>query len=380
MDAVAEPLRRMVDELVATGCLPGEWRDTFLAVPRHQFIPDTIWLRDSNIASVHDLVPLRRAAEPGRWLTIAYADDAVITQVDDGDPTGPDGAGRAVSSSASQPTVVALMLAAAGIDDGTRICEIGTGTGYNAALLAQRLGSDRVTTIEVDPAVAEHARAALHRAGYSPTLVVGDGALGHPPNAPYDRFLATCAVQDVPYAWVEQTRPGGRIVTPWGTAYHNGGLLALTVHEDGVARGGLVGAAAFMWLRSQRLPRVSVSESVYAESRARISHTCLHPAHVVSDHDAATAIGIRVPRCKYLYSPASDDSGEFTLWLIDQVSRSWASIDYVPVGDHYEVNQLGPRNLWDEVEEGYRWWQRAGGPAFDQWQFTVTARGQLISL
>ena len=272
------------------------------------------------------------------------------------------------------------MLAAADIREGMTVCEIGTGTGYNAALLAQRLGSGNVTTIEVDPAIVAHARDALCRVGHSPTVVLGDGAAGYPPNAPYDRVLATCAVYDVPYPWVEQTRPGGRIVTPWGTPYHNGGLLSLTVQRDGTASGGLVDTAAFMWLRAQRLPRISVRESVYDEADARVTYTDLNPMTVIGDHDAATAIGIRVPRCKHLHSPASDDSGEFTLWLLDQTSRSWASVDYSPGGRAYEVNQIGPRSLWNEVENAYHWWGRLGRPSAGQWIFTITPRGQTIAL
>ena len=380
MDTCADLLRRMVDDLDASGDISPDWREAFLAVPRHRFIPDTVWLRDSGITDIHDLVALRRSDDPDRWLALAYADDSVVTQVDDGAPAGPDGTGRAVSSSASQPRVVALMLAAAGIKDGMTVCEIGTGTGYNAALLVQRLGSDKVTTIEVDPAIAAQAREALRRTGHSPTVVLGDGEFGYPLNAPYDRVLATCAVHDVPYAWVAQTRPGGNIVTPWGTPYHNGGLLSLTVHQDGTAHGRLVGTVAFMWLRAQRLPRTSVGESVYDEAHARVGRTDLQPIRVIGNHDAATAIGIRVPLCKYLCSPASDGSGEFTLWLLDQTSRSWASVDYVPDDSTYEVNQIGPRNLWNEVEDAYRWWCRAGRPSAEQWNFTITPCGQSISL
>lgn len=284
-----------------------------------------------------------------------------------------------MSSSASQPRVVAMMLDATRLADGMNVCEIGTGTGYNAALLTERLGADNVTTVEVDPAMAQHARRALRRAGYRPTTVMGDGALGYPQNAPYDRILATCAVSQIPYPWVAQTRPGGRIITPWGTPYHNGGLLALTVDDDGTAYGKLVGTAAFMWLRAQRIPRTSIRESVYNEHDAQISHTAVHPAHVVNNHDAATTIGLRVPRCKAIYSSASDDSGEVTLWLIDQSSRSWASVDYTPNDSTYEVNQLGPRNLWDEVEAAYTWWHRQGQPSASDYQFTISPDGQRVS-
>ncbi len=133
----------------------------------------------------------------------------------------------------------------------SRPCRQETRTGYNAALLAHRLGAQNVTTIEVDAAQAARAGGALADAGYAGvTVVTGDGAHGYPPRAPYDRILSTAAVGQVPAAWVEQTRPGGRVVTPWGTAYLNGALLALTVGADNTATGRLVDNVAFMCCRA----------------------------------------------------------------------------------------------------------------------------------
>jgi protein-L-isoaspartate(D-aspartate) O-methyltransferase len=247
----ASLLCRMVDDLSTDGALEHQWRKTFLAVPRHAFIPELVWHQGRR-----ELVPFHRADDPDRWLRQAYAPkQALITQVDDGHPVGPGLIGDRISSSASQPNVVALMLAALEVEPGMTVCEIGTGTGYNAALLAQRLGADYVTTIEIDPQVATHARTALCDTGYGAvTVITGDGAHGYPPRAPYDRVLSTAAVRQVPYAWVAQTRPGGRVLTPWGTAYLNGALLSLTVAEEGTATGRLVDNVAFMWLRDQRLP------------------------------------------------------------------------------------------------------------------------------
>ncbi|MWK38305.1 hypothetical protein GEV43_32545 [Actinomadura sp. J1-007] len=93
-----------------------------------------------------------------------------------------------------------------------RHCEAGTfvrapGTGWTAALLTE-FGAG-ILSVEVDPAVADQAAANLKAAGHAPRLVVGDGAAGWPPGAPYDRVHATAAVARVPYPWVEQTRLRG---------------------------------------------------------------------------------------------------------------------------------------------------------------------------
>lgn len=370
-------LREMVDELTRSGELDVVWRETFLAVPRHAFVPDLIWCQQGR-----QLVPLHRGDDPDRWLNLAYASrQSLITQVDDGYPVGPGLIGDRISSSASQANVVALMLTALNPEPGMRVCEVGTGTGYNAALLAHRLGAENVTTIEVDTALAERARVVLADAGYPGVAVVtGDGAQGFPPGALYDRVLSTAAVRRVPYAWVAQTRPGGRVVTPWGTAYLNGALLSLIVGEDGTATGQLVGRVAFMWLRAERIPLTWVHDFVYDEDMALVTHTDLHPGLVIDDYHAALAIGLLVPDCDYRLCRATDDSGECTVWFLDHISRSWASVDYAPGLSTFEVNQLGPRRLWDEVESAYSRWVKAGSPKTEKWRFTVTPHGQYVDL
>jgi protein-L-isoaspartate O-methyltransferase len=273
------------------------------------------------------------------------------------------------------------MLAALDVQPGMKVCEIGTGTGYNAALLAQRLGARHITTIEIDPTVATQARRALSATGFGAvTVIAGDGAYGYPPRAPYDRIVSTAAVRQVPYAWVAQTRPGGRVLTPWGTAYLNGALLSLTVDDNGTATGRLVDNVAFMWLRQHRIPLTWVRDCVYDEDHAQLSHTRIHPSQVTGDYHAALAIGLLVPECQYRYCHAHDDSGEYTVWFLDPGSQSWASIDYTPGTDIYEVNQLGPRHLWDEVEAAYTHWVHKGSPTANQWRITITPQGQRIDL
>jgi protein-L-isoaspartate O-methyltransferase len=105
-----------------------------------------------------------------------------------------------------------------------RVWEIGTGTGYNAALLAHRLGVQNVTNIEVNPDFADHTCRALRTTGDPVTVITGDGAEGYPSGAPYDRIMSTAAVQGVLYPWVTHASPGGTILTPmwiplgWGVS------------------------------------------------------------------------------------------------------------------------------------------------------------------
>lgn len=117
------------------------------------------------------------------------------------------------TSSSTQPSLMAHMLHALDLTGSERVLEVGTGTGYNAALLSHRLGNDRLTTIEVGPHVTELARERLSVSGYEPDVRCGDGAAGWADAAPYDRVIATVSFPHVPRAWIDQTRDGGLIVT-----------------------------------------------------------------------------------------------------------------------------------------------------------------------
>lgn len=348
----------LVTRLAVEGVLSPAWRRAFDATPRHWFIPDTIWVGD-------DLDPLSRADDPDGWMSAVYSDSPVVTQVD----------GRRSTSSASMPTAVASMLRRLDVSPGMRVLEIGTGTGFNAALLAHRLGSDNVVSVEVDSQLAEAARKALETSGRKPLVVTGDGANGWPAGAPYDRILSTAAVEKVPLSWIEQTRPGGFVLTPWGNSFYNGSLLRVDVDEDG-GYGRIVDNAAFMHLRSQVWPLIDPDG--FDVNSADQSVTSIHPWYVTGEDGAMLAIGHRVPNC-IRFADVGDD-GEVIVWFSDIDTGSWASLRYVPDTTEFEVRQSGPRRLWKEIEDAYEWWADAGEPGPDRYGVTVTPRGQTVWL
>ncbi|MCP2338624.1 methyltransferase domain-containing protein [Actinomadura rupiterrae] len=270
------------------------------------------------------------------------------------------------------------MLAALEVEPGMSVLEIGTGTGWNAALLAERLGADRVTSVEVDAALAERARHVLADVGRHVQVVVGDGALGHRASAPFDRVIATVAADRIPHAWAAQTRPGGRVLVPWTTDFHNGALVSFEVSRDAVMRGRIVGNVAFMRLRDQRGKRASLERHVRDVDGARRSFTETHPSTVLGEYDASLAVGIKVPHCKLVV--AFHDERAYTVWLVDPWSRSWASLDVEPGAEKFPVRQSGERDLWQEVEDAHRWWDQLGRPTADRWGLTVTAQGQDVWL
>jgi protein-L-isoaspartate(D-aspartate) O-methyltransferase len=204
------------------------WRAAFAEVPRHLFVPYFFAGGSTGPGRLwgEDLYPERRR----RWLAGVYADEALATRMRDGE----------LISSSSRPSLMARMLDALEVQDGDAVLEIGAGSGYNAALLAHRLGDSRVTTVDLDPEITESARRHLQSAGYAPAVVTGDGVRGCPERAPFDAVIATCMLPFIPQAWLGQCRPGARILAPLST-----GLILLRVRDAEHAEGRFLRTPAY---------------------------------------------------------------------------------------------------------------------------------------
>ncbi|MEU1629354.1 methyltransferase domain-containing protein [Streptomyces sp. NPDC020096] len=354
------------DTLAGLGGFHEPWmRDAFARVPRHAFVPDTVWVwRDDAYR------PLRAQDEPEAWAELVYdVQQPVVTQVDDGTATDH---GTLSTSSISAPNAVFTMLDATDIQPGMKVLEIGTGTGYNAALLCERTGSANVVSVEVDPLLVEAATKRLHAAGCHPRVVWADGEQGWPPEAPYDRIESTAALYLVPFAWVEQTRPGGLIVTPWKSALQPHGLVCLQVSEDGAsAAGHFRYPMSFMDLRGQRRPE-SLLDEIYTAAtweESRDGQTNLDLSFLNDGFHARFALGLKLPGVH----AEQRDSADGTSWWLS-AKDSWA---YVRDGDVY---QWGPRDLFTELDQAYQWWMNAGEPDLYRFGMTVDATGQRVWL
>lgn len=170
----------MVRALRARGMISSpEVERAMTVVPRHLFVP-----------------PEMRA--------LAYRDSPL-----------PIGEGQTISA----PHMVAMMAEVLELAPGLKVLEVGTGSGYNAAVMAELVGEEgMVITLERHRALAERAERALDQAGYGRVrVVVADGSLGYPPEAPYDRVSVTCGAPDVPVPLAEQLREGGIMAIPVGS-------------------------------------------------------------------------------------------------------------------------------------------------------------------
>jgi protein-L-isoaspartate(D-aspartate) O-methyltransferase len=193
---------------------------------------------------------------PGHPLDQVYGDNALVTHED--------ARGMPISSS-SQPAIVVIMLEQLAAGPGQQVLEVGAGTGYNAALLAA-LGAS-VVTVDIDEGIAAEARAHLAAAGISGVDVrTGDGWLGWPDGAPYDRIELTVGAWDLSRAWRDQLTDSGVLVVPlWLRA---GVQLSVAFRRDGdVLRSGSVRYCGFMRLRGPHAGpegHVPVGDGVYA--------------------------------------------------------------------------------------------------------------------
>lgn len=185
--------RRMVEtQLQAEGISSKAVLQTMAKVPRHLFVPPE--LRDR-----------------------AYENSPL-----------PIGLGQTIS----QPYIVAYMTEALQVTRDHAVLEIGTGSGYQAAVLAEL--AREVLTIEIVPQLADRARATLSEAGYSNVTVrTGNGYLGWPERAPFQRIIVTAAPDAIPQALVDQLAVGGIMVAPVGTASQE--IVIVTKTPEGVA-------------------------------------------------------------------------------------------------------------------------------------------------
>ena len=172
---------KLVGKLEREGIIKSEKvKRVFLRVPRYKFVPE-------------------------RYKEYAHVDEPL-----------PIPAGQTISA----PHMVAIMLELAELEEGMNILEVGTGSGWNAALIYELVRRD-VYTIERIPELAEFAKRNLERAGYKNKVhvIVGDGTKGFPAKAPYDRIIVTAGAPKVPEPLIEQLKVGGKILIPVGS-YH----------------------------------------------------------------------------------------------------------------------------------------------------------------
>jgi len=210
-DPFAQAREKMLEQdIIARGITDSRVIEALRRVPRHLFVPKELE-------------------------KLAYEDTPL-----------PIGHGQTIS----QPYIVALMTESLRVRPGERILEVGTGSGYQAAILSE-IGCE-VYTVEIIKALADEARERLLRLGYRNVLVLwGDGYLGWEEKAPFDGIIVTCAVDHLPPPLLQQLKEGGRMVIPVGPPWSIQSLLVVEKRKDGIVTEDL-GAVRFVPLTREK--------------------------------------------------------------------------------------------------------------------------------
>lgn len=358
----------LVDQLIARGALrSAPLIAAFRATPRHLFL-DRIWQhREGQWRQIDPQAP------QDDDLRTLYSDRALTTKVSTPGP----GEAPVSTSSSSQPSLMAQMLEDLDLSPGLRVLEIGAGTGYNAALLADVVGE--VISIDVDREVLEDARRHLESfPDRQVRLFHGDGRVGWPAGAPFDRIQVTAATEDLEPAWLEQMEAGGLVQAPVDLAPGLAWIVQGSVRGE-TFRGRLTRAAYFMPLRDEGDPGRDRSVStgpLPGPERLRSV-----PAPWAGWHERRTNV------------EATDFLGGVAMlaWL-EGHSLGYATCpDGRPgygVGDlvRGEACWLGPYE-WrisgkGGQELGHRLWRRwldLGGPRPEDWHLSAAARAEALS-
>lgn len=367
----AELMRRLADELQAKGYLTDErWHEVFARVPRHLFVPYGAIESGPPGDPHYTLVRGDRPEDRAAWLDALYTDQTILTHFD----TGPAEQALSVAaspprdyrSSSTAPGFLAYMLDALDVTTGDRVLDVGTGTGYGTALLCERLGDAHVTSIDLDERLVDLARTRLADAGYRPLVVAADGANGYPQRGPYDRLLATTSWPYVPPRWLAQLAPDATVVGNL-LGRLGGALYRLTVDADGCARGEFLAEwVGFMQARPYTTMRdfhsVDTGDGEY-ETRS----TTVDPM-VLEDRAFGFVAQVHT-RDVHPYRSTDEQGRPLAGYLAPD--GSWAEV-YVPdpCGAR-QVDQGGPRRLWDEIEAAYRFWTGHDRPAWTRFGLTV---------
>jgi len=340
---------------------------------------DPAWAAALAATPRHLLVPIAYRQQPdGAWvevdtsgpdLELAYSPTTLVTEID--------ADGRATSSS-TKPDLMLRMLEILDVHAGQRVLEIGTGTGYNAALLAHRLGDHLVFSIDVDVHLVAAAAERLAGFGRHPHLAARDGVDGWPEHAPYDRIIATCSVPRIPWSWEQQLGPGGKLLADLKLGASAGNLVLLTRHDDRL-EGRFTGRwAAFMGMRHHgdttldRAPNAQTSQQ-------RTTTTPAQPWN--TDREVWLLACLALPahlRHGYTLDPATRTPKAATLSAPD---GSWCEIDLTTAEDgSRQIREAGPTSLWAQVEHAYQRWQAWDRPSWERLGLTVTDDAQVVWL
>jgi protein-L-isoaspartate O-methyltransferase len=347
--------RRLADSLLDNGDLRSRrWHAAVAAVPRHVLVPR---------AYQQDNTGAWAEFETATALERVYSPETLVTALETVD------AHRLPISSSTKPDLMVRMLEILDVRDGQRVLEIGTGTGYNAALLTHRLGDDRVFSVDVGEDLVDLARERLAAAGFHPTLLAVDGVHGLAQYAPFDRIIATCSVPAVPWEWAEQLALGGTILVDLKLANSAGNLVHLHRVGDRLEGTFTTRWAAFMAMRSGPTPEPHARAARTPGGRSRPTSA---PAEPWTEAKMAWFLAqLRLPSSTSIGYDLDPDTRRPVATTLTAPDGSWARVGLT----NGTVTEAGDTLLWSDVEWAYEQWTGADRPAWERLGLTITSDG-----
>ena len=342
----------------------------FLRVPRHLFI-DHFFRRQLRDRQMY-LEEMRPGSFPNddAWLSAIYTNEPLATAYDEE---------CTATSSSSSPAAMAIMLEACELSKGIRVLEIGTGTGYNAALLTVMVGSARhVFTVEIDANLANQAQLRLNQVvGPGVTVHTGNGLEGYATGSPYDRILVTGSTSKVPLSWLEQVRPGGIILMNLIGEMGACAFLKVVKKESGLAaHGPFLSGPEFMELHEagkyprrratlvgQYLPRPITQQRPATRAEFDLS--------LLWDRRLDFALQLAFPQMSF----ASVYVDPMCPCLIDRASDTM--LLFRPTdNERFQVEVRGDPQIWEKVLIVYRQWVEYGQPDVSAYHLHINTQGK----
>jgi len=357
--------QRLADLLATQGDVHHPaWKSAVAAVPRHVFVPAAY--QQDNTGTWQ---PVDVTSPSG--LDLVYSPTTLVTALVDR------GTHQESISSSTKPDLMLRMLDALDIHNGHKVLEIGTGTGYNAALLSHRLGENLVFSVDIDSELVEGARGRLHKIGFQPTLVTADGAGGLPEHAPFDRIIATCSVPTVPWAWAEQLGVGGKILVDVKVAPEAGNLVLLHRHPDRLEGRFTTRWGSFMTMR-RRNDKASASPPPRSAHTRRRRTTI--PPHPWWNHRIGWLLAQfqGLPADVHIGMHLDPDTRAPTTSFLSAPDGSWATVSLTSNHGHYDVIEGGPTALWDSLERAHQVWLEHEQPDWTRLGLTITPDRQRL--
>jgi len=349
-------VNRLADELVASGAITNAAVErAFRKVPRHLFIDrGSVYVEEAR--ERREILCDHGSPDPA-LLDLIYRNAPIALPQ---------------SSVSSEPAVMAGMLEDLRLEPPMKIFEVGTASGWNAALLAEIVGDPSlVCSIEINAELAESAKRHLDEAGYGAvTVVSGDGAQGYERGAPYDAIIVTCGCTDLSPVWLEQLSGTGTIVCPLHLA-PAGDPTLLVRRRDGDLRGRFTRLVFFVACQSDLLP-ISVSPAAIDAEEAR----ALGP--MLAD--------VGFPQHEQVFQ-SRDSQWSFFLFLSSRMSaddRLVTADDFWPTGlaapalreacvfwKEGRIHVIGGRGPLERFLQLARRWEELGRPGLGDYEITV---------